>query len=426
MNTPTIQNKEIIKYLDEAEKHLTKELLPFWTSRMMDDLGGGYITHFDKNGIDSGEDEKSLIAQSRSVYTLSSAHRAGYGNGELAKMAEHGVNFMIDKMWDTEYGGFYWMMDRKGNVKVDKKILYGLSFAIYSLSEYSLATGNNRGIEYAEKTFDLIQKNCADTNYGGYFEMFDRNWSIAGTGSKGGDRKTLDVHMHLMEAFTTLYECSNNVLHRQKLLEDIDILLNKILHPKYKTGIPQYFADWKIAPQIKFDVIWGWDRFSEEGEKDNSTNNTCYGHNAEFAWLLIHALKILGIETDRYHDLLATIFDHTIDHGIDPEYGGVFVEGRHSGGVYDMEKEFWQQAEVMIGTLDAYILFGQKKYWDAYKNVHRFVFDKVINHELGEWYPLLTREGKPIWNHMSHSWKVNYHSVRAMIQSINRLKVIPG
>ena len=88
----------------------------------------------------------------------------------------------------------------------------------------------------------------------------------------------------------------------------------------------------------------------------------------------------------------------------------------------DREKEFWQQAEVMIGMLDGCLYFEPEKYWPAYLNVHRFVFDKGINHEVGEWWPLLTREGKSIWTHMSHSWKINYHSVRAMVQCINRLK----
>jgi mannobiose 2-epimerase len=417
-----MQKEEIKKYLAEAENHLINELLPFWTTRMMDYSNGGYITHFDEEGKDTGDDEKSLIAQSRSVYTLSSAHRAGYGDGKFVSLCEHGVNFMIDKMWDKKDGGFFWMMDRAGNVKIDKKIIYGHSFAIYSLSEYTLATGDPLGIEYAEKTFDLIQKFCCDTYYGGYFEMFERDWNLAGPGSQGGDRKTLDVHMHLMEAFTTLYECSGKEVHRRKLLEDIEILLNRMMHPEFKTGIPQFTADWQIAAQIKFDIIWGWDRYTGEGEKSNPTDNTCYGHNAEFAWLLMHALEILGTGTDKYLYLLIQIFDHTINNGVDKEYGGVYVEGPHSGGVYDMEKEFWQQAEVMIGTLDACLLTGEEKYWDAYRNVHRFVFDKVIHRRVGEWYPLLTREGEPVWTHMSHSWKVNYHSVRAMVQSIIRLK----
>ena len=419
-----MQKEEINNYLKEAENYLVNELLPFWTKRMIDNRNGGYITHFDKDGNDTGDDEKSLIAQSRSVYTLSSAHRAGYGSGEFAEMAKWGIDFMLEKMWDNEHGGFFWMMDRAGNVKIDKKILYGHSFAIYCLSEYTLATGDPCGIEYAEKTFDLIQKNCTDTYFGGYFEMFDRNWTLAGPGSQGGDRKTLDVHMHLMEAFTTLFECSKKEVHRRKLLEDIEILLNRMMHPEYKTGIPQFTADWQVAPQIKFDIIWGWDRYSEVGEKNNPTDNTCYGHNAEFGWLFIHALKILGACTDDYFDLFTKIFDHTINNGIDKKHGGVFVEGPHCGGVYDMEKEFWQQAEVLIGTLDAYLLFGKEKYWDAYKNVHRFVFDKVINKNVGEWYPLLSREGEPVWTHMGHSWKVNYHTVRAMIQSIKRLRKI--
>jgi len=254
--------------------------------------------------------------------------------------------------------------------------------------------------------------------------MFHRDWKLCGPGSQGGDRKTLDVHMHLMEAFTTLYECTGDDIHRLKLLEDIDLLLNRINHPVYKTGIPQFFKDWSIAPQIQFDIVWGWDRFSEDGQKGNATDNTCFGHNAEFAWLLLHALKILKTKPDDYRNVFRTILDHTVNHGIDTEYGGVYVEGPHSGGVYDREKEFWQQAEVMIAMLDGYLLFKDETYWKVYKNVHRFVFDKMIQKNVGEWYPLLSRQGTAIWTHMGTSWKTNYHTVRSMIQCINRLRKI--
>ena len=97
---------------NEAYEHLTKELLPFWLERCKDDVNGGFITQFDKDGNDSGEDQKSLIAQTRTVYTMASAHRAGYGDGKCAEYAEHGVDFLIDKMWDKEHGGFYWTVDR--------------------------------------------------------------------------------------------------------------------------------------------------------------------------------------------------------------------------------------------------------------------------------------------------------------------------
>ena len=340
----------------------------------------------------------------------------------VGEMNRRGVDFLIEKVWDKQYGGFYWTTNRKGEVAIDKKIMYGLSFGMYAMAEYTLATGDPRGQEYAEKTFDLVKKYAADTMYGGYFEMFERNWDLCGPGPQGGDRKTLDVHMHLMEAFTTLYECTGKSIHRRTLLEDIDLLFTRILHPKYATGIPQFTVDWKVAPQIKFDIVWGWDRFAEGGAKPNAEDNTSAGHNVEFAWLLAHATDVLGSHWDECKGIIRKAMDHGRDNGIDPEFGGVYTEGPHAGGVYDMEKEFWQQAEVLIGLLDAVIIFGDEKYWKAYKNVHRFVFEKVINKGVGEWYPLLTRHGEPIWKHMGHSWKINYHTVRAMVQSIQRLE----
>ena len=406
----------------EIETYLNEKLLPFWITRCIDEQNGGFITHFNEQGHDSGEDEKSLIAQTRSIYTFSSAHRAGYGKGKLAEMAKHGVDFLLGKMWDQTHGGFYWMMNRKGEVLIDQKIVYGQSFAIYCLSEYTLATGDPRGVAYAEKVFDLLQKYAVDTHYGGYFEMFHRNWELKGPGSAGGDRKTLDAHMHLMEAYTSLYECTGKELHRRKLLEIIELLVGKIMHPQYGTGIPQFWANWQVAPQIKFDIVWGWDRFTQDGIKAAAEDNTSYGHNAEFAWLLMHALDVLHLPYETYRTQLQKSYAHAVDYGVDWEFGGVYVEGSHAGQVYDREKEFWQQAEVLIGFLDAYRFLGDEKYWKAYQNVHRFVFDKMINHAVGEWYPLMTRQGVPIWTHMSHSWKINYHTVRAMVQSSRRLQ----
>jgi mannose 2-epimerase len=417
MNLQTIR-----QHRQELHNHLTQQLLPFWTSRTADHVNGGFITHFDQHGHDVGTNEKSLISQTRSIYTYASAHRAGYGNGsELADLARHGVDYLIDRMWDDVYGGFFWMTDRQGNVLNDQKIVYGQSFVIYCLSEYTLATGDPRGLNHAIQLFDLLQKNAADTCYGGYFEVFTRNWTLSGPGPRGGDRKTLDVHMHLMEAFTTLYEASQRPLHRRKLLEVIELLVSRIMHPVYGTGIPQFWANWEVAPQIKFDVIWGWDRFADGGVKQAATDNTSYGHNGEFGWLLLHAVDILDLPYDSYRPAFDKALQHAVTYGVDWEMGGLFVEGAHSGSVYDQEKEFWQQAEILIAFLDAYRLTGDEQYGRAYENVHRFVLDNMVNPEAGEWWPLMTRDGQPIWTHMGHSWKINYHTVRSVIQSIRRL-----
>ncbi|HZJ88440.1 MAG TPA: AGE family epimerase/isomerase [Sphaerochaeta sp.] len=411
----------------ELSYHLSEELLPFWLDRLWDTKWGGYLTQWDAKGEDSGVDEKSLLAHMRTIYSLSLAAMHGHdSDGRCEDLATRGVHFAIEHYWDPVHGGFYWLFDRKNQVVIDQKIIYGHSFAIYALATYAMAFDDPLGLHFAEACFDLLQKYGAETSYGGYWEMFERDWTLNGSGSAGGDRKTLDVHMHLMEAFTALYGASGKEIHRRKLLEIISLIDTRILHPEYKTGIPQFFVDWSIAPQIKFDIIWGWDRFEgEEGEKANALDNTSYGHNVEFFWLLSDALRVLGVDRSAYDPMFEKLLTHAVSYGVDRTHGGVFVEGSLDGSrVYDRSKEFWQQAEFLIGMLDAYRFYGDSKYLEVYENVHRFVFDKMINHEVGEWLALLEEDGTPIWSHMSHSWKVNYHTIRSVVLSLQRLEYI--
>lgn len=46
----------------------------------------------------------------------------------------------------------------------------------------------------------------------------------------------------------------------------------------------------------------------------------------------------------------------------------------------------------------------------------------MINHEVGEWRTLLTREGQPIDDKIGNVWKVAYHSGRALLECATRLE----
>ena len=76
----------------------------------------------------------------------------------------------------------------------------------------------------------------------------------------------------------------------------------------------------------------------------------------------------------------------------------------------------------MVGMLDAWTLLGDPRYFDAFENVHAFVFDKFVNLPAGgEWRALVDREGAPVWDYLGDAWKINYHTVRAMIEVVRRL-----
>ncbi len=410
-------------FLKEVQHHLHEELLPFWLTHGVDEECGGYLTYLDKDGTPTGETVKTLLCQARMIFTYSSAHRAGLGDGQCLDIARQGVDFVLEHFWDDEHKGWFWTAERDGRPINMSKLSYGNSFMVYAFSEYGMASGDFRGLDTAVKAYELLQTRVADNCHGGYYEFLERDWSKKRPGKYGGDRKSFDVHMHLMEAFTNLYEATGERRYREKTEEVVKLIFKRILHPEYGTGIAQFALDWTPLRAVLFADVWGSDRDVEDDE-GRPMNNTSFGHNVEFAWLLNHTCNILGLDVEQYKPSFRKIFDHCCEYGIDWEHGGVYCEGPHDGPAREKNKEFWQQAECLIGMLDGYLLFGDERYIDAYENVHRFVMDRVINHPVGEWFPLFDEKSNQVWDYMGHAWKINYHTVRSMIQSEARLMKI--
>lgn len=411
--------------LKEMRHHLFEELLPFWQTHGEDQEYGGYLTYLDQHGAPTGETVKTLVCQTRMLFSDSSVHRAQLDqDGYFLARAQRGAEFLINHFWDDENTGWFWTAEQDGAPIDRSKLMYGHSFAIYALSEYAMASGDRRGLEMAEETLKTIRALAADREHGGYGEFFEADWSPKPPGAYGGDRKSLDVHMHLMEAFTNLYEATGEDAHKHAACDAIKLIFDHMLHPEFGTGIAQFAFDWTPLRAILFKNVWGSDRDAEE-DAGRPLNNTSFGHNVEFAWLLKHSIDILGLDLDAYKPAMRKLYDHCRDHGIDWERGGVYCEGPHDGGPpREDNKEFWQQAETLIGMLDACLLFGADAYWPAYENVHRFVMDQVINHAVSEWYPLFDADNQRLWDYMGHAWKINYHTVRAAIQCEKRLGLL--
>ncbi len=408
------------RLLGEVQGHLHNELVPFWLNHGHDETHGGFLTYLDKDGKPTGETVKTLVCQARMVFTYSSMYRAGYGGQQALDLARQGVDFLLEHFWDEEHWGWFWTTEQDGTPISRSKITYGHSFVVYALSEYSMASGDERGMEWAVRTYEVLQTLVADNCHGGYYEFLEEDWTKKRPGKYGGDRKSFDIHMHMMEAYTNLYEATGAQIYQERSEEIIQLLFKRIIHPEFGTGVAQFALDWTPLQAILFADVWGSDRDVEE-DHGRPLNNTSFGHNVEFAWLLNHSVEILALDREAYRESFRKCYDHCLAYGIDWERGGVYCEGPHDGPAREKNKEFWQQAECLVGMLDGYLLFKDEKYIDGYENVHRFTMDHVINHEVGEWYPLFDEKNNRMWDYMGHAWKINYHTVRSMIQSEKRL-----
>ena len=403
----------------EITHHLEQGIIPFWLTRAWDVDYGGFLTNFDEDGRALDTPEKYLNTQARLVWWFSALFRRYPARSEFSDLARRGVDFLLAHFWDDVHGGWTWKIHRDGSRLDDGKVVYGQSFAIYALSEYALATGDPRGLSYAGQTFDLLQKYCADTRYGGYYENLEPDWMVSAPGFCAGDRKGLDTHMHLMEAFTTLYAASGLEIHRRKLLEVLDLIAYAMIDPVTGCGRNQFTLDFTPIPAIAIRRTWNAER---EGDAPAvPTDTTSYGHNVELAWLMRRALQTAQADPAPYTPAMRRLVEHACDHGVDWELGGIYRDGTASSGPLIKDKEFWQNAEVLIGFLDAYEAFGDARFLEAFENVWRFVTTFMINQEVGEWRTLLDRAGQLIDPKIGNPWKVAYHSGRSMLECSLRL-----
>lgn len=413
--------KQAEQSLSEITEHLENGIISFWVKNGIDDQFGGYLTCFDENGKPTKDTDKYIVTQTRMIWGFSALYQNYPSQKDLLNAAKQGVDFLIRYFWDPVQGGWHWKVKRDGTPVDNGKVVYGHSFAIYALAAYTMATKDPRGLEYAEKTFDLLQKYCTDTLRGGYYENLEPDWTISSPGFAAGDRKSLDIHMHLLEAYTTLAECSRKEIHCRKLEEVVDLVIKKMINPESGCGYNQFDLRFHPIPAINIRRTWNAER--ETGQViEIPTDTTSYGHNVELAWLLNRAGEVLGKPADYYDSVTKRLVDHAIENGLDHELGGVYRDGLHCGGPLVWDKEWWQNCEVLVGFLDAFERFKDEKYYTAFQKTWEFDKTFFINPNVGEWRQLLDRSGNVLTGSIGNPWKAIYHSGRAMVECKQRLE----
>lgn len=407
--------QELISAKCEIRSVLADKIIPFWLDRSVDKQYGGYLTSFDENGEFDGNGVKYMVTQSRMLWSFS--YLAPFARPEdrprMKAAADQGYEFFRKYFFDPIYGGVYWMLSRDGSVADPAKLVYGEGFAIYALAQYAMTYDNKEALQLAEDVFDLLQKYCADTRFGGYYENVERDFSPSPAGAFAGERKSLDIHMHLLEAFTTLYQASGKEIHGRKLREVLDVIIDHMVDRENGFGYNQFTADFTRIPAIAIKRTWNAERETNESI-DEPADTTSYGHNIELTWLADLALRVLGCDRSGYDELFERILNHSMTHGVDWTNGGVYRDGIGNGDALVLDKEWWQNFEAMTGLLNGCRLFGDEKMADAFLNVWQFVRDKFMNMEVGESRQMLSVTGEPIVSNLGNPWKGIYHTGRAL------------
>lgn len=385
------------------EKELKEGILSYWLEETVDHQNGGFygqITYDNKINIFA---DKGAIMHARILWTFAAAYRQ-LKDQKYLDLCDYTYQYIKECFLDSEFGGVYWMVDFEGNKVDGKKQIYANAFVIYAFSEYALAKGIDEPLTLALSIFDKIEEYAFDKDLNGYFEAFSEEWKMLEdlrlSHKDKNEKKTNNTHLHILEAYTTLYSATKEPKVGKQLENLISLFLNQILDEE--TYHFKLFFDEKWA--LKSDEI-------------------SYGHDIEGAWLLQEAAEVLGNEAllMKVKKIAVKIADVTIEEGIAKD--GAIVNEGNPIGVVDTDRHWWPQIEGMVGFINAYENTENETYLKTAERLWDYTIENLINKEFGEWWWRVDENNIPnLDEDKVGPWKAPYHNGRACIEGMKRFE----
>ena len=395
-NSPQFQN-EISSELEN--------ILEYWKLFGIDNKNGGFVGRRDHYNKEVPGAPKGIILNTRILWTFSAIGNFKK-NDELKFYAERAFGYLKDHFIDQKSGGVYWELDAEGHPVNRRKQIYAQAFAIYALSEYYYFSDEENAKTMAFHLFQLVEEHARDREQNGYFEAFQEDWSpiedMRLSEKDKNSAKTMNTHLHILEAYTTLLKITGD----KTVKETLENLINLFLDKFYDKSSRHF--------QLFFDEKW-----NPEG------NIISYGHDIEAIWLLFEAAKAVDNNElmKRTQKLTVDVAETFLEEAYVPG-GGVINEKDLSTGHIDTDRHWWPQIEAMVGLDYAYKFSGNENFLTAQKDIWKFTKRHIIDHENGEWFFRINKENKPYTEEDKLGmWKCPYHNSRGCILLLKNMKI---
>jgi mannobiose 2-epimerase len=407
---------------EETNQNLRQHVLAPWYPKALDKTNGGFFETYDeqwKRPADAAN-TKSVVYQSRLTWVAAQAARRYPKEAEAYRAAAlHGLAILTDKLWDRDKGGFYWSVSETGRPdRNGEKHAYGNAFAIYAASAVYETTQDARALDLAKRAYAWLETHAHDAKNGGYYEALNRDGKPILTLPTAPDApetdpigmrygyKSMNGHIHLLEAFTALYEVWPDAGLRARLEEMLSVVRDRVA---VDPGCLNLFftPQWRPLP-----------------------DHDSFGHDVETAYLITETSAALGRPNDaKTWSMARKLVDHALEVGWDEKNGGFYDAGPAFGTATVTDKVWWTQAEGLNALLMMHAHYGKEtpRYGAAFLKQWEFITRHQIDTRNTGWLSSVSADGAPVPGQVkSDAWKDPYHQGRALMNVSERLRELAG
>lgn len=383
----------------EMKEHLQRKILPFWKG-LKDEEHGGYYGYVDGALQVKKDAEKSCILNSRILWFFSNAYIC-LGEKELREYAVHAYDFLRNHCFDKERGGVFWSLTCDGRVEDGTKHTYNQAFAVYALSSYYRAFGEQEALLLAGRLVRMIEEKCFDRY--GYKEAQTEDFRPASNEklSENGvmAERTMNTLLHVLEAYTEYYRVTQDGMAGDKLRWMLDLIVEKIYNPLLR------------RQEVFFDK-----------QMNSLLDLHSYGHDIETAWLVDRCTEILG--DAGYRKKMGPITAALEQQVFERAYRNHSLENECERGKTDTRRIWWVQAEGVVGFYNAWQKSGERRYLEAAEDIWDYIKEHLVDRrEGGEWFWYADENGRPAKDAPeAEPWKCPYHNGRMCMEIIRRAK----
>lgn len=397
-----VQKARLEQLRKEISENLTHNLLPYWSTKMTDTIHGGFWGRVDSKEQVHPEADKGGILNARILWTFSSAYRI-FRDTSYLKVATKARDYILNNFIDKEYGGGYMTVKANGEPGDVRKYTLTESYFIYALAEYYRATGDQTALDEAKKIFDYLEKYAFDQENNGYFEVCTRDWKRSHdqllNEKSPKEEKTMITHLHMVEAYAGLYRVWPDNRMAERLRNVLDVFDDKIVGRKTSHLIYFLEKDWK-----------------------GTTTIDSYGHDIEGSWLIVEAARLLKDKDLISHvEKLSLKIADTAQEGLNKD-GSLLTEKDYKTGHVVTVRSWWEQAETIVGYLNAFELTGKDSYLLNAINCWNYIKQHFVDYANGGWYSLVKENGDPAGSDKANYWTCPYHNGRMCMEVIERIR----